>query len=56
LATGEGEPSVPFKETPKYGGLEVSELMGQGTVKSNSRLKRIYAELALENEAFKEGC
>ena len=37
-----------------YGGLEVSELVRVKELESeNSRLKRRYAELALENEAIK---
>jgi putative transposase len=54
LATGERKPSIPFKWKAKYGGLEVSELVRVRELESeNSRLKRMYAELALENEAIK---
>jgi putative transposase len=38
----------------KYGGLGVSELVRVKELESeNSRLKRMYAELALENQAMK---
>jgi hypothetical protein len=44
----------PIKWKAKYGGLEVSELVRVKELESeNSRLKRMYAELALENEAIK---
>jgi len=44
----------PIKWKTKYGGLEVSELVRVKELESeNSRLKRMYAELALENEAIK---
>ena len=43
-----------YKWKAKYGGLEVSELVRVKELGSeNSRLKRMYAELALENEAIK---
>jgi putative transposase len=43
-----------YKWKAKYGGLEVSELVRVKELESeNSRLKRMYAELALENEAIK---
>jgi putative transposase len=43
-----------YKWKAKYGGLEVSELVRVRELESeNSRLKRMYAELALENEAIK---
>jgi hypothetical protein len=54
LAPSEGKPSIPIKWKAKYGGLEVSELVWIKELESeNSRLKRMYAELALENEAIK---
>ncbi len=44
----------PIKWKAKYGGLEVSELVRVKELElENSRLKRMYAELALENEAIK---
>ena len=43
-----------YKWKAKYGGLDVSELKRVKELESeNSRLKRMYAELALENEAIK---
>ena len=43
-----------YKWKAKYGGLEVSELVRVKELESeNSRPKRMYAELALENEAIK---
>ena len=43
-----------YKWKAKYGGLEVSELVRVKELElENSRLKRMYAELALENEAIK---
>ncbi|MGB8339316.1 MAG: transposase [Burkholderiales bacterium] len=43
-----------YKWKAKYGGPEASELVKVKELKSeNSRLKRMYAELALENEAIK---
>jgi putative transposase len=43
-----------YKWKSKYGGLDVSELARVKELESeNSRLKRMYAELALENEAIK---
>jgi len=43
-----------YKWKAKYGGLDVSELARVKELESeNSRLKRMYAELALENEAIK---
>ena len=43
-----------YKWKAKYGGLEVSELKRVKELEGeNARLKRMYAELALENEAIK---
>ena len=43
-----------YKWKSKYGGLDASELARVKELESeNSRLKRMYAELALENEAIK---
>lgn len=43
-----------YKWKAKYGGLEASELKRVKELEAeNSRLKRMYAELALENEAIK---
>jgi putative transposase len=43
-----------YKWKAKYGGLDVSELARVKELETeNSRLKRMYAELALENEAIK---
>jgi putative transposase len=43
-----------YKWKSKYGGLEASELARVKELESeNNRLKRMYAELALENEAIK---
>ena len=43
-----------YKWKARYGKLEVSELVRVKELESeNSRLKRMYAELALENEAIK---
>jgi putative transposase len=43
-----------YKWKSRYGGLDVSELARVKELESeNSRLKRMYAELALENEAIK---
>jgi putative transposase len=43
-----------YRWKAKYGGLGVSELVRVKEPESeNSRLKRMYAELALENEAIK---
>jgi putative transposase len=40
----------------QYGGLEVSELVRVKELEAeNSQLKRMYANLALENEAIKGG-
>lgn len=43
-----------YKWKAKYGGLEASELKRVKELEAeNARLKRMYAELALENEAIK---
>ena len=43
-----------YKWKAKYGGLEVSELVRVKELEAeNSQLKRMYADLALENEAIK---
>lgn len=43
-----------YKWKSKYGGLEASELKRVKELEAeNARLKRMYAELALENEAIK---
>ena len=43
-----------YKWKAKYGGLEVSELVRVKELEAeNSQLKRMYANLALENEAIK---
>lgn len=43
-----------YKWKSKYGGLDASELARVKELESeNGRLKRMYAELALENEAIK---
>ena len=46
--------ATDYKWKAQYGGLELSELVRVKELESeNSRLKRVYAELALENEAIK---
>lgn len=43
-----------YKWKARYGGLDVSELKRVKELETeNSRLERMYAELALENEAIK---
>ena len=43
-----------YKWKAKYGGLDVSELVRVKELEAeNSQLKRMYANLALENEAIK---
>jgi putative transposase len=43
-----------YKWKAKYGGLDVSELKRVKELEAeNAKLKRMYAELALENEAIK---
>ena len=49
--------SVPtyYKWKSKYGGLEASELRRVKDMEAeNARLKRLYAELALDNAAMKD--
>ena len=49
--------SVPtyYKWKSKYGGLEASELRRVKDLEAeNARLKRMYAELALDNAAMKD--
>jgi len=44
-----------YKWKAKYGGLDVSELKRTKEVEAeNSKLKRMYADLALENRALKD--
>lgn len=51
---GVGE-STYFKWKSKYGGLELSEVKRlKGLEDENRKLKRIYADLALENHALKD--
>ncbi|ALE37906.1 transposase [Leptospira interrogans] len=43
-----------YRWRSKYGGLELSDLKRMKTLEEeNSKLKKLYAELALENEAIK---
>ncbi len=51
---GVGE-STYFKWKSKYGGLELSEVKRlKGLEDENRKLKRMYADLALENHALKD--
>lgn len=44
-----------YKWKAKYGGLDVNELRRMKEVEAeNSKLKRMYADLALENRALKD--
>lgn len=44
-----------FKWKSRYGGMEVSDLKRTKELEAeNSKLKRLYTELALENHALKE--
>lgn len=44
-----------YKWKAKYGGLDVNELKRMKEIESeNSKLKRMYADLALENHALKD--
>ena len=48
-------PSLYYKWKSKYGGLEASELRRIKDLEAeNSRLKRMYAELSLVHNAFKD--
>ena len=47
--------STYFKWKSKYGGLELSEVKRlKGLEDENRKLKRMYADLALENHALKD--
>lgn len=47
--------STYFKWKAKYGGLELSEVKRlKGLEDENQKLKRMYADLALENHALKD--
>lgn len=51
---GISEPTY-YKWKSKYGGLEASELKRMHELEAeNAKLKRMYAELALENTAMKD--
>lgn len=44
-----------YKWRQRYGGLEVAELKRlKGLEEENSRLKRMYAEISMENHAMKD--
>jgi len=44
-----------YKWKSKFGGLSVSELRGNRELEAdNSKLKRMYAEMAMENHALKD--
>lgn len=48
-------PATYYKWKSKYGGLDASELKRVKELEAeNTKLKRMYANLALENEAIKE--
>jgi len=48
-------PATYYKWKSKYGGMDASELKRVKELEAeNSKLKRMYANLALENEAIKE--
>lgn len=48
-------PATFFKWKSRYGGLEVSDVHRMKELEvENSKLKRLYSELALENHALKE--
>ncbi len=50
-----GQGHLPAKWKSKYGGLEASELRRVKDLEAeNARLKRMYAELALDNAAMKD--
>lgn len=48
-------PATYYQWKSKYGGLEASDLKRMKELEAeNSRLKRLYAEVALENAALKD--
>lgn len=48
-------PSTYFKWKTKYGGMEASDLKRMRDLEEeNSRLKRMFADLSLENRALKD--
>ena len=48
-------PSTYFKWKSKYGGMAASELKRMKELEAeNAKLKRMYAELSLENDALKD--
>ena len=48
-------PSTYFKWKSKYGGMAASDLKRMKELEAeNAKLKRMYAELSLENEALKD--
>jgi putative transposase len=48
-------PATYYQWKSKYGGLEASDLKRMKELEAeNSRLKRLYAELSLENAALKD--
>jgi len=48
-------PATYYKWKSKYGGLSVSELKRMKELETeNAKLKRMYADLSLENEALKD--
>lgn len=48
-------PATYYKWKSKYGGLEVSELKRIKELEAeNGKLKKMYADMALQNEAMKE--
>ena len=48
-------PATYYKWKSKYGGMDASELKRVKELEAeNAKLKRMYANLALENEAIKE--
>jgi putative transposase len=48
-------PATFYKWKSKYGGLEVSDVQKLKTLEEeHSRLKRMYADLAIDNQAFRD--
>lgn len=48
-------PATYYKWKSKYGGLEASDIRRMRDLEQeNSRLKRLYADMALENNALKD--